>query len=660
MMRFLALLSVLCLWLPSLGLAQESPQHAVVSLISPVTATGDDMVVPLAVRVELEEGWKAYWRTPGESGLAPAFHWDGSENIESAHPVFPPPHRYVMAGIENFVYADEVIFPVDAVVSVPGAAVQARLKLDLLVCSDICIPETHVAALDLPAGERTPSTEADIYVTALQRIPQMHTGPYEFERLWLSYDRSNVNYLVVEFLSKTLPVEGADIFVEHESGLHFGAPYLSTTKNVTQDEVSKDYLTKLFVPIRSSMTLDDLEKELSASDLTLTYVSGDVAVEGRVKLSPRPDDAMAPLPPMGVETPARLDISIGIAHILLLAFAGGLILNLMPCVLPVLSLKILSVVQHGGAQAQRGKIFRNFMSSVAGILFSFWVMAGAIVFLKAAGQTVGWGIQFQHPAFLVFLIVVVLFFAFNMLGLFEIPLPRFIARNVPSEHAHEPTMTGHFLTGVFATLLATPCTAPFLGTAIGFALARAADDIFAIFTMIGIGLAAPYILLAFAPGAFRFLPKPGAWMVRLKQVLGLALVVTAFWLSGVLGTIMATPTLDTGWKAFDESLIMPAVADGRIVVVDVTADWCLTCKANKRLVLEQDDIAATLAQPEFLLLQADWTQRNEDIAAYLKKYGRYGIPFNVVYGPAAPEGIVLPELLTKKTVLQAVNAAAGE
>jgi suppressor for copper-sensitivity B len=385
-------------------------------------------------------------------------------------------------------------------------------------------------------------------------------------------------------------------------------------------------------------------------------------VEGKTMLGAEPETA-----PQKMPAPQRIkerldDISIGI---ILAALLGGLILNLMPCVLPVLSLKVLSVVSHGGDHANRRTVFRNFMASAAGIIFSFWVMAGGLVALKAAGGSIGWGIQFQHPGFLAFLLVVVLGFAANMWGLFEIPLPRFIANKIASRHEQEPTLAGHFLTGAFATLLATPCTAPFLGTAIGFALARGAYEIFAIFTFIGIGLALPYILLAVSPGLFRFMPKPGPWMVRLKRVLAIALLVTAMWLAQVLMNVTTMPAIDpdsaaSGWSKLDTAKIAPAVAEGKTVFVDVTADWCLTCKANKKFVLDTDDIKTALAAPNIVLMEGDYTQQDEGISAYLHSFGRYGIPFNVVYGPGAPDGIALPELLTKEAVTDALAEAAGE
>jgi suppressor for copper-sensitivity B len=248
-----------------------------------------------------------------------------------------------------------------------------------------------------------------------------------------------------------------------------------------------------------------------------------------------------------------------------------------------------------------------------------------------------------------------------MWGAYEIPLPRFIAHRVGRRgHDTEPTVLGDFLTGAFATLLATPCTAPFLGTAIGFALAGSSLDILAIFTMLGIGLAAPYILLAVMPGLFKYLPRPGKWMLHLRRVMAFALVTTAIWLGATLHTITTQPTLDAGWRKFDEALVAPAVAEGRVVFVDITADWCITCKANKRLVIDTPDVQAALNQPHIIKLQGDWTQQDETIAAYLRSFGKFGIPFNVVYGPAAPQGVVLPELLSKRAVTDALTMATGE
>lgn len=620
--------------------------HTSAEIISPVTATGTGDSVPAALRVRMDGNWKIYWRTPGDAGLPPEFSWTGSDNLKDVTVAWPVPHRFSTFDIDNIGYKHEAVFPLDIALHNAGEALAVKLKLDLLVCDDICVPETHNITFDLPAGDAAPSAHAEDFARAKSALPIAAHDGARFDTVWMDYDSGNQAFMVVEMTVADKPGKDLDIFIEHPAAVVFGKP--ATTHDAMTGKLV------LRAPVHSSETLEKLKTDLSTGTLALTYTDGASGVEGALPLSARP--AGAPVAPSAgvADTLAAFDYKL-----LLLALLGGLILNLMPCVLPVLSLKILSVVSHGGKDS-RGVIFKNFMASAAGIIFSFWVIAAALVMMKSAGETIGWGIQFQHPGFLVFLTVVVLLFAANMWGLFEIPLPRFIARHATPKSADEPTLAGHFLTGAFATLLATPCTAPFLGTAVGFALARGAFEIFTIFTFLGIGLALPYILLAVSPRVFKYMPRPGAWMVRLRKILALALVATAVWLASILVTITTTPALAKGWEKFDQARIESEVAAGRTVFVDVTADWCLTCKANKRFVLDRAEVQMELSAENVVRLQADWTQRDETIAAYLQSYGKYGIPFNIVYGPAVPQGIVLPELLTQDAVIHALSEAAGE
>ncbi len=643
-MRFFVLLSFLLVL--SFPAGAQQPEHARARLISPVTAMGDSATVPVAVEVTLEKDWKTYWRTPGDAGLAPTFDWEGSTNFSSAVVSYPAPHRFITADMDNFGYKDRVVVPIDVVPAAPGEDMTLNLKLDILVCHDVCVPETKSLTLTLPAGVAAASQDANLYRSFAAQLSQAEDTSFDFTRAYVDYDRENRNYLVVEAVSEKAPVD-ADLFIEHAAAVVFGKPEISYNKD--------NRVLTLRAPAHSTLPIDKLTESLSSADFILTFTEGGKAVEGTLPLSAKPGTEDAIQPSFG-EKARGFDL-----RILMIALLGGLILNLMPCVLPVLSMKVLSVLSHGGkSRENRGQIFRNFMASAAGILFSFWVMAGSLAMLKAAGDSIGWGIQFQHPVFLVFLIIVLVLFAANMFDVFEIPLPRFIAKNIPARHEHEPTLVGHFLMGAFATLLATPCTAPFLGTAVGFALARGTLEIFVIFTCLGLGLALPYLVLALSPGLFRFMPKPGRWMRTLKRFMALLLLITAGWLANVLVTVTATPALDDGWQKFELALIQPAVDSGKTVIVDVTADWCLTCKANKKLVLQKKDVVAALSAPNIVRLQADWTHRDEAIADYLRSFGKYGIPFNVVYGPAAPEGIVLPELLTTEDVMGALTEAAGE
>jgi suppressor for copper-sensitivity B len=406
------------------------------------------------------------------------------------------------------------------------------------------------------------------------------------------------------------------------------------------------------------------------------------------------------------ETPAPSELA-RLLPMLLTALIGGLILNFMPCVLPVLSLKLMAVVRHrNNAEALR----RGFLASAAGILLAFLGLAGAMIGLRSAGVAVGWGLQFQEPLFLAVMAALTTLFAANLWDLLEIHLPRWIADRVGGMVGGQ-SFLGNVATGMFATLLATPCSAPFLGTAVGFALAGTSLDILVIFAALGAGLALPYLMVAAVPGVARLLPRPGHWMLLLRRVLGLALLGTAGWLIFVLsaevgiasavevavllavpvillvalsasrlraagatlsilaalGAAAAAPTpaatenaqVDAFWQPFDRGRIATLVGEGKVVFVDVTARWCLTCQVNKRLVLDQAPVRARLETSAVVAMQADWTRPDPGIADYLRTYGRYGIPFNIVYGPGAPSGIALSELLTSGDVLAALERAKG-
>lgn len=650
MLRIFSFLLLLLSFSPAQA-QNTPPSHSQVRLIAAVEGTGQLQSVQFGVEVTLDPGWKTYWRLPGEAGLAPVFDWAGSENLEKAQVSWPAPHRFVAQGMDNFGYQGKVVFPVEAVLEKPGKRLLARLKLDLLICEELCVPETHHLTIDLPAQEAKISKDQDIMSAALASLPlQDSESDFQVKSAALSQDGKK-SFLTVTAEAAQKPGRDADLFVESKGQTFFAQP------DIEYDAVTK--VLRLRMESKGDESAPQLKKLLSDGMLRLTFVDGkksyerEIAFDGKAVAETLPTQTAAE----GLSLP---DFSI---RILLIAFLGGLVLNLMPCVLPVLSLKILSVLSHGGKdhRIHRWDVFRSFMASAAGIIFSFVVMAAVLSVLKAAGEGIGWGIQFQQPVFLVFLITVLLIFSANLAGFFEVPLPIFVARYVKAKHEHQPTLTGHFLAGAFAALLATPCTAPFLGTAIGFALARQAPEIFLIFTCLGLGLAFPYIVLALSPRLFKYMPRPGRWMARLKQVFAVFLLITALWLGHVLvygGNAADGP--DSGWQTFDESLIAPAVEEGKTVFVDVTADWCLTCKANKRLVLDRAQVADALAVPNVLRLQADWTQRNEAIAAYMRKYGRYGVPFDIVYGPNAPDGIILSEILTRDEVFRALSEAAGE
>jgi len=429
----------------------------------------------------------------------------------------------------------------------------------------------------------------------------------------------------------------------------------------------------------------------------------------------RVEAASEPAARAGGVAPARASL----AAMLLLALVGGLILNAMPCVLPILSLKVFGLVKAAGQS--RGEVRAGALATSAGIVLSFWGLAGAAVAAKSAGAAVGWGIQFQQPGFVAFLAIVVLFFSLNLWGLFEIQLPSRLVSAAEKRGAREG-LGGHFASGLFATLMATPCSAPFLGTALSFALAQSAGTIFAIFTAVGVGLALPYLALAVAPAAARLLPRPGAWMDTLRGAMGFLLAGAIVFLLYVLSAQVAPERLaffqvfllaislalffahrarpgalgkKLGWTLAlalavgsvvllaraPESEARSAAApagdsviqwipfdrgeaerlageEGRLVFLDITADWCVTCKVNEKLVLYSPEVVGAFEEHGVIAMKADWTNRDDEIARFLAEHGRYGIPFYMLYRPGdAPH--VFGELVSKQGIVEIVRAAAA-
>ncbi len=661
--------------------------HSSVRLLSAVTGTGDDGTVTLGLEFQMKEGWKIYWRSPGDAGFPPKPDWTGSKNVASVDMEWPAPHRFEIFGLQTYGYSHEVIFPLTLHAESPGQAITLAGKVDYLVCSDICIPGEASVSIDIPTGPANPSPK----VHAIGKYASLVPGAPEAAGLTVRQalvSGTPEDLLLQVDISGTDALTNPDLFVEGPVGVFFGKPELALSDGGKLARLS----------LKGGGASPDA---LTGQGLTLTVVDGPRAAE--VTLTPSQGAV------------SSLDSAVSLAAllpILLLALIGGLILNLMPCVLPVLSIKLLSVASHGGGRKQ--DVRRGFVAASLGILTMFLLLAGVLIGLKSAGETIGWGIQFQQPVFLAFMIVILTLFAANMWGLFEFTLPRFVADAGYSAGEHKGVL-GHFLTGAFAALLATPCSAPFLGTAVGFALSRGSLEILAVFAALGIGLSGPYLVVAAFPGLATSLPRPGPWMVKLKWVLGIALAGTALWLAYVMSAItgletavvvgalailaaaipltkrldgsrvgrMAVPMsvflglaaiavpvvrdggpavqeaeVEIGWTPFDRAEIARHVSAGKVVFVDVTADWCITCQFNKKRVLGVGEVATLLQASGMVAMRADWTRPNPAIAAFLAGFGRYGIPFNVVYGPGAEQGIPLPELLTESDVLAAVETAA--
>ncbi len=676
-----------------------------VRLIAASQTTGETETIQLGVQFRLKPEWKIYWRSPGDAGFPPQMDWSGSHNLDTAITQWPVPKRFSVLGLETLGYKDEVVLPVLATRRDTDQPLDLRVHLRYLTCNDICIPYDAQLALNLPAGQQVPSDQAHLISRYLSAVPgdgQALGLTVAASRATETDDRAVIRFAV----NSTTPLSRPDAYFEGPMELAFSKPdvTLSDDRRSAILEVKADGLT--FLEDTKGPTVEGRE-------FIVTLVDSNRSIEQKLTIG---DPLLNPdqnIPPVG-EVP-----EISLFYILAIAVLGGLILNLMPCVLPVLSIKVLGVVGHGGGENRMVRL--SFLASAVGIISSFLVLAAALASLKASGMAIGWGIQFQQPWFLIAMTLLVILFACNLWGFFEIRLPGPLARlGSPAQDNHH--LSSHFMQGALATLLATPCSAPFLGTAVGFALARGTLEILVIFLALGLGLALPYLIFALAPSMITRLPRPGVWMVRLRIVLGFALAATAVWLISVLtsslgqsGTIViagamvlivivlfvshhfhkpdrnatwlavsglavlalvlpvqmaggpnltpnaiSSPSDAVQWQRFDLTAIPGLVADGNTVLVDVTADWCITCKVNKALVFGEGPVAETMSRSKIIAMQADWTRPDPMISAYLARFGRYGIPFNAVYGPNAPQGQALPELLTTQTVLQALDNAASD
>lgn len=623
--------------LPAAAQDSASTDQTSVRLLSAVTATGDLAQIPFGVAMTLKSGWKTYWRSPGDAGFAPTVDIVGSENVAAASLAFPVPHRFELFGLQTFGYGDEVVFPLNVTPRNPGQPVSLRAHLRYLVCEQICIPYEHDLALDLPAGQAGVSDDAAL----LSRYQALVPDAGARARFSLSALSASERELRITLQSDGAALNNPDAIIEGPGGLYFNKPKVELidggmgarfTVAIERDAGAPDPATTAL-----TVTLFDGQRALEQRVVPDIFVGADSA-------SPATDSAAAPM----------------LWPMVLVALLGGLILNVMPCVLPVLILKLTHVLEHAGAA--RRAVRSGFLASAAGIVFAFGVLALILIGIKASGQSIGWGIQFQQPFFLGALAALCLAFAANVWGWFQVPVPAFAGALTGFAGRHETRrpLLGAFLGGILATILATPCSAPFVGSAVGFALSRGPVEIAVIFLALGVGLATPYLAIALAPRLVTWLPRPGRWMLWLKRLLGLSLAATGFWLlfilaqqTGLLSTLQRADNV--AWQKFDAAAIPGLVAEGKVVFVDVTAEWCLTCKANKEFVLTQAPVAGALRKTHAML--ADWTRPDPAISAYLASFGRFGIPMNVVYGPGAPDGILLPELLSSDVVMTALKSA---
>ncbi|WP_158134722.1 protein-disulfide reductase DsbD family protein [Photobacterium damselae] len=662
----------------------HNPQHPPVAVRLMLTGEKNEAnkTVEGLLEVKLDKDWKTYWRSPGEGGTAPSINWELSSNLNSVDWHWPLPKRYEFLGVETLGYKHDVIFPMTFHLDDMNKPVFLSGKLTMSSCTSICVLTDYELSLDFNPEKLVPSVDAMVlYNKGNSLVPKPSTA---VELTQVSYDEAKkiVSIVATNKAGWTNP----DVFVDGQS-----KPVKQTSFLTPKIDVSGEQLIAQ-VPVSSWFGTPKLVGE----PLSVTITDKDIAVE----LSKTADNK----PVMALQNDSLLKV-IG------LALLGGLILNIMPCVLPVLGMKLSSVISAKGLE--RRQIRAQFIASALGILVSFWLLAGFLALLKVSGQALGWGVQFQSPWFIGAMMIITGLFAANMLGLFEIRLSSNTNTWLATRGGN--SYGGHFVQGMFATLLATPCSAPFLGTAVAFALGANYLTLFAIFTALAVGMAAPWLLIALFPQLANALPKPGMWMNTVKTIFGLMMLVTSLWLLSLManffslkivivigvialalllsqlwrikgkratlltvgfliivtaiGLIIGSLTAnkwakplpqDHHWTPLNVEQIKQDVAQGKTVFVDVTADWCITCKANKVGVILQEPVYSALDQENIVLMRGDWTKPSDYVTNFLQSHGRFGVPFNIVYGPAAPNGIELPVILTSEQVLDALKQASSK
>ncbi len=634
------------------------------------------------LEVRLAGDWKTYWRSPGEGGIAPSVTWDGSKNLSDIVWHWPHPKRFELLGIETLGYKGNVIFPMTLHVNDLDSPVVLDANLTLSSCTTVCVLTDYPFEISfIPSELKLSESAMHTYAQGMSLVPKPSPLIKNVNAIW-DEQNSKLQVTVENSMGWTEPDMLIDGTTEEVRDSAFTQPVFEVEGNklVATFDVTNWMGTPQLDEQTITVTLDD--NNFIAEHATT--VKSQMIIQDRGNFN--------------------------IAQMILFALFGGFILNIMPCVLPVLGMKLSSIVSTQGLEKRQIRF--QFLSSSLGILVSFWLIALFLTVLKLSGSAIGWGIQFQNAWFIGLMVFITGVFGANMLGLFEIRLSS--NANTWLATKGDNSYKGHFTQGMFATLLATPCSAPFLGTAVAFALATSIPVMFLIFTALALGMASPWIAVALFPSVALRLPKPGQWMNNIKLLFGFMMLITSVWLLSLLSNhvpllwvyvisivalallvmrtlrvygkkvatwtggaliILVSASLVVGsitsnksatllppepnWEPLSTTAIENHIADGKVVFVNVTADWCITCKANKIGVLLQDPVYGMLHHSEVVAMEGDWTVPSQSVTSYLQENGRFGVPFNIVYGPKAPNGIPLPIILTDESVISAIETANG-
>jgi thiol:disulfide interchange protein len=663
------------------------------SLVADATAVVSGKPFQMGVLLEMAPGWHTYWEYAGDAGLPTSITWTLPQGFVAGPIQWPLPHRVIEPGdIEVYAYKDKVLLLITIVPPADVAEKTAILaaKVDWLVCEEICIPGSANLELSLPVASQAMPANEELFTGFRALLPSAEAPPYQLT--WTLNGDSLV--LTVRGLTNANEV---DLFPLPQQGEQVEHPQNGPVQNGV-----------------ATITV------AHARDLRgVLVVETDTGRQGWIVSSSEKVSAAA-VPEVSVSTPGPRGV--GLWRALFFGFVGGFILNLMPCVLPVISLKIFGFIRQAGEHPER--ILRHGLAFIAGIFAWFLGLGFVILGLKSAGSEVTWAFQFQNPWFNLIIGCIVFVFALNLFGVFEIVLPG-RATTALAEVSSQEGYAGSFFQGIFATLLATPCTAPFLGTALGFAFSQSRIVILAMFASVALGMSAPYFFLSAQPGWMKWLPKPGVWMERVKQFMGFPLLATLLWLLYILGnqkghdaviwtaafllclavgcwiygtfcgplsslktrlvSLVAIAVIVFGgarfflggkfarlnspgtkarssegiaWKPFSTTALDQLLKGGEPVFVDFTADWCISCKFNERTAIDVPAVRQAFERYGIVPMKADWTNANPEITAALKKFGRVGVPFYVLYPRDRSRGpIILPEILTENIVLEALSRA---
>ena len=698
----------LAIWALSLTALLPITAHAHVkaSLVTAETAIVPGKPVQVALRLVHDEHWHTYWLNPG-TGLVTTIAWTLPPGWKASEIQWPAPKALKdrTGTIVGNGYEGDLLLPVTLTPPAdlaPGTSVTLKAAAEWLMCEEVCMPGDAKVSLTLPvAASAAPDPAFGARLTAVvANLPRADAA----WKLSATRDAKNVTLTVTAAATNPAAVLPDLRFFADDNYVAYELPQI-----VTAAANSSFVLTLPISP--------DAPKDTAKLAGILTSSNGwraDGSLPGL-----RVDLAFAAAPaPAPVKTSASAPAApASLLGTLFFALIGGLILNLMPCVFPVLGIKILGFVNQAGQDKK--KVILHGLVFALGVLLSFWTLATVLAVLRAGGDQLGWGFQLQSPLFVFALAAVMLIFAMNMSGVFEFGLS---ATGVGSDLQMKSGFAGSFFTGVLATVVATPCSAPFLAPALGAALTLSTVESFAVFTAIAIGLAGPYLLLSIFPAAVKILPRPGAWMETFKQFMAFPLYATVAYLTWVLagqttengslmalfglvlialgvwfygrynapgtkpakvrfGTITAALVFAVGvwtgwpediasktaaaqaagapevvWEKWSPETVTKLRAEGNTIYVDFTARWCATCQTNKKIVFHSDAVLRAFAAKKIVTLRADWTNKDPAITSELAKYQRSAVPFNVIWQPGKTEPVILPELLTPSIVLDAVKS----